>query len=63
MVFKGEAVDLVIDAAGKVWSAKMVGSGHDPELLESAMGWTFIPAFRYGRAVACRDRMDVYAFR
>lgn len=63
MVFKDEAVDLVIDAAGKVWSAKMVGSGHDPELLESARGWTFIPAFRYGRAVACRDRMDVYAFR
>lgn len=63
MVFKSEAVDLVIDAAGKVWSAKMVGSGHDPKLLESATGWTFIPAFRYGRAVACRDRMDIYPYR
>lgn len=63
MAFKSEAVDLVIDAAGKVWSAKMVGSDHDPELLESAKGWTFIPAFKYGRAVACRDQMGIYPYR
>lgn len=54
-----ETVELVIDSAGKVWSAKVVGSATDPELLEAAKNWKFIPAFKGGRAVACRDRIDV----
>ncbi len=54
-----ETIDLVIDSAGKVWSAKLDGPTTDPELLDAAKNWKFIPAFKGGRAVACRDRIDV----
>jgi hypothetical protein len=54
-----ETVVLVVDAAGKVWSAKMAGSENDPELLEAAKGWKFIPAFKGTHAVACRTKMDI----
>jgi outer membrane biosynthesis protein TonB len=54
-----ETLELTIDAAGKVWSAKMNGSANDPELLEAARDWKFIPAYRGGRPVACRDLLEV----
>jgi outer membrane biosynthesis protein TonB len=55
----GEVVDLTIDEAGKVWSAKLEGSANDPDLVEAAKGWSFVPAFKGGRAVACSYRMTV----
>lgn len=54
-----ETVDLVIDAVGKVQSVKSAGAVIDPELVEAAKQWKFIPAFKNGRPVACRDEMDV----
>jgi hypothetical protein len=54
-----ESLDLVIDAAGKVQSAKLVGGGTDGELLEAARGWKFIPAYKGGHPVACRNRMNI----
>jgi hypothetical protein len=49
---------LLVDAAGKVWSAKLQ-EGSDKELTEAARGWKFIPAFQGGKPVACRFRLDV----
>ncbi|HTV82582.1 MAG TPA: energy transducer TonB [Acidobacteriaceae bacterium] len=60
LVRQPEVVVLVVDAAGKVWSAKMAGSENDPELLEAAKGWKFIPAFKGTHAVACRTKMDIW---
>lgn len=54
-----EIVELVVDAAGKVRSAKIV-DGVDKKLAEAALGWHFIPAFRDGRPVACRFRLRVW---
>jgi hypothetical protein len=54
-----EVVELVVDAAGKVRSAKIV-DGSDKKLVEAAMGWHFIPAFRDERPVACRFRLRVW---
>jgi hypothetical protein len=54
-----EVVELVVDAAGKVHSAKIV-DGSDKKLVEAAMGWHFIPAFREERPVACRFRLRVW---
>ena len=51
-------IELVIDAAGKVWSAEPVGDA-DKDLAYAARGWKFIPAFVNGRAVASRLRMVV----
>lgn len=53
-------IDLVIDSAGKVRSAKAVGKT-DTDLLSLAGEWKFIPAFRDGKAVACNYRMAVSA--
>ena len=58
-----ERVELTIDEAGKVESATMVAPGSDPELLESAKEWRFIPASRGGRPVAYRLKMDVRPYR
>jgi hypothetical protein len=55
----GEIIDLTIDEAGKVWSAKLEGSANDPDLVEAARGWSFVPAFKGSRAVACMYRMTV----
>ena len=54
-------LDLVIDSAGKVRSAEPAGKVKwvDPELINAASGWKFIPAFREGRPVASRLRLDV----
>lgn len=53
-----ETLELTIDAAGKVWSARLKGAG-DPELLQAAKQWKFIPAYRGGRPVACHDLIEV----
>jgi hypothetical protein len=57
-----ELVDLVIDAAGKVREAKMVGAA-DRNMIAATAVWKFIPAFRGGRAVACRMRLTVAPLR
>jgi hypothetical protein len=57
-----ESVDLVIDAAGKVRSAKTVGAA-DQELISAAADWKFIPAFKDSRAVATRLRFAVVPLR
>lgn len=54
-----ESVQLLIDAAGKVHAAKLIGNAVDPEILNAAMNWKFVPAFRGGRAVPCRDVIEV----
>lgn len=53
-----QMIELVIDAAGKVWSTDPVGDS-DKDLSYAAKGWKFIPAFVSGRAVASRLRMTV----
>jgi hypothetical protein len=57
-----EVVDLVIDAAGKVHSATPLGTV-DKDVINSALGWKFIPAFKGGRAVASRLILGVSAYR
>jgi len=54
-------LDLLIDSAGKVRSVEPAGSGKSPDadLITAAMEWTFIPAFKDGRAVASRLRLAV----
>lgn len=56
-------LNLVIDAAGKVRSAE-VDSIADAGLIgaiqvNASSAWNFIPAFKAGRAVACRMRLGV----
>jgi hypothetical protein len=51
--------DLVIDAAGKVRTAKPIGKV-DKDMLDATPGWKFIPAFKNGHAVACRAHLAVY---
>jgi hypothetical protein len=57
-----QMVDIVIDAAGKVRSAKVVGT-KDLDLVNDCAGWKFIPAFKDGRAVASRMRLALNYFR
>jgi hypothetical protein len=54
-------LDLVVDEAGKVRSAEPAGNVKwvDPELINAALTWKFIPAFKDGRPVASRIRLDV----
>jgi hypothetical protein len=54
-------LDLVIDAAGKVRSAQPGGNVKwvDPDLINAALTWKFIPAFKDGRPVASRLRLGV----
>jgi len=52
------AVNLVVDAAGKVHSAKVDGNP-DKDLVGATAGWKFIPAYKDGRPVASRMRMGV----
>jgi len=54
-----ELLELVVDAAGKVHSARIV-AGSDASLLAATKGWQFIPAFRNGEPVACRFRLRVW---
>jgi hypothetical protein len=54
-------LDLVIDSAGKVRSAKPSGKTKwaDADLLGATAGWKFIPAFKGNRPVASRSRLAV----
>jgi len=54
-------LDLLIDSAGKVRSVEPAGNSNRPDtdLVQAAMEWTFIPAFKDGRAVASRLRLAV----
>ena len=52
-------LDLVIDAAGKVRTAKPIGKV-DKDMLDAIAGWKFIPTFKNGHAVACRAHLAVY---
>jgi hypothetical protein len=54
-------LDLVIDAAGKVRSAKPGGKVKwvDPDLIDAALTWKFIPAFKDGLPVASQLRIGV----
>jgi len=53
------AVELVVDAAGKVHSAKLL-SGASTRWLQAANSWHFIPALFDGSPVACRFRISVW---
>jgi hypothetical protein len=53
-----EEVELVVDAAGKVHSARVI-NGIDEPLVAASAGWQFIPAFRDGTPVACRFLLNV----
>ena len=54
-------LNLVIDSAGKVRSAEPAGKakGVDAELINAALGWKFVPAFKDGRPVTSRLRLTV----
>ena len=56
------AVDMVIDAAGKVWSINIEG-GPDKDLIDASAGWKFVPALKFGRPVASHMRLGVTPFR
>jgi hypothetical protein len=58
-----ETVLLLIDAAGKVQSARMLAPANDPELLQAATGWKFIPASVDAKPVAYQLKMDVRLLR
>jgi hypothetical protein len=51
-------VNLVVDAAGKVRSAKAEGKP-EKDLLDATAGWKFVPAFKDGRPVASRLQLGV----
>lgn len=55
-------VDLVIDSAGKVRSAKVEGNS-DQDLIAATAGWKFIPAFKYDKPIASRLRMGITPFQ
>jgi hypothetical protein len=59
------SLDLLIDSAGKVRSAESAGGRKlsDTNLINAAMDWTFVPAFKDGHAVASRLRLAVSAKR
>jgi hypothetical protein len=54
-------LDLVIDSAGKVRSARLAGKTQpvNAALLSAVSSWKFIPAFKSGKAVACSLRIGV----
>ena len=51
-------LNLVIDPAGKVWSAKIKGEP-DKALIDATAGWKFVPAFKGSHAVAFREDLVV----
>lgn len=57
-----ETIELVVDAAGKVRSAKVLNRVDEP-LVQASAGWQFIPAFRDGRPVACRFRLNIWTLK
>jgi hypothetical protein len=59
---ENETIELVVDAAGKVRSAKILKATDNP-LVQASSGWHFIPAFHDGLPVACRFRLSVWALK
>ena len=57
-----EVLELVVDVAGKVHSAKVIGRSDEP-LIKATEGWQFIPAFRDGRPVVCRFRLSLGVYK
>ena len=57
-----EMIDLVIDAAGKVRSARAVGK-EKLDIENDCVNWKFIPAFKDGRPVASRMRLALNYLR
>jgi hypothetical protein len=53
------AMELLVDDAGKVRSAKLL-DGADKRWIQASVGWHFIPALRDGNPVACRFRLSVW---
>jgi hypothetical protein len=53
------ALELLVDSAGKVRSARLL-NGTDKRWIQASAGWHFIPAFRDGNPVACRFRLSVW---
>jgi hypothetical protein len=53
-----ETVLLTIDGAGKVEAVRMLAPGSDPELLQAAKDWKFIPASVDGRPVAYQLKLE-----
>ena len=58
-----ESILLLIDAAGKVHSARMLAPRNDPALLQAATDWKFIPASLDGKPVAYQLNMTVSLLR
>ncbi|HTU49240.1 MAG TPA: hypothetical protein VMF56_01530 [Acidobacteriaceae bacterium] len=58
-----ETVQLVIDEAGKVHSAKLSVPKEDPELMNATKNWKFIPAFKDGRPVAYNLKLEVSPYQ
>ena len=54
-------LELVVDAAGKVRTVEPAGKAKsaDANLIYTAGGWKFIPAFKAGQAVASRMRLAI----
>jgi hypothetical protein len=59
---ENETIELVVDAAGKVRSAKILKATDNP-LVQASSGWHFIPAFHDGLPVACRFHLSVWALK
>lgn len=66
-LYSGVPLELVIDAAGKVHSAKLTGkAGEGPignSLISSSTDWIFIPAIKDGHAVASRVHQTFFPYR
>jgi hypothetical protein len=58
-----ETLQLVIDKAGKVHSAKLLFPSEDPGLLNATKNWKFIPAFKDGRPVAYNLKVGVSPYQ
>ena len=58
-----ETLQLVIDEAGKVHSAKLLVPKEDPELMNATKNWKFIPAFKDGRPVAYNLKLNVSPYQ
>ena len=58
-----ETLQLVIDEAGKVHSAKLLFPSHDPELMNATKNWKFIPAFKDGQPVAYKLKLGVLPYQ
>jgi len=55
-------IDIVVDGAGKVRSAKAAGS-QDLDLVNDSAGWKFIPTFEDSHPVASRTRLSYHYLR